>query len=61
MNIPEIDISRINDLNEILNSEISKEEILKCVKSLKNDKACADDLIINEYIKSTCNPVTNCK
>lgn len=55
VNIPEIDRNRINDLNENLNSEISKEEILKCVKSLKNDKACADDFIINEYIKSTCN------
>lgn len=55
MNIPEIDRNRINDLNENLDDEISKEEILKCVKSLKNDKACADDFIINEYIKSTCN------
>jgi hypothetical protein len=35
----------------ILNSEISKKEILKCVKSLKNDKAFTDDLIINEYIR----------
>ena len=47
-------LNRINDLNENLDGEISKEEILKCVKSLKNDKACAD-FIINEYIKSTCN------
>jgi hypothetical protein len=55
MNIPERDRNRINDWNENLDGEISKEEILKCVKSLKNDKACADDFIINEYIKSTCN------
>jgi len=51
VNIPEIDRNRINDLNENLNSEISKEEILKSVKSLKNDKACADDFIINEYMQ----------
>ena len=38
-------IARVNDLNENLNSEISKEEILRY----------ADDLIINKYIKSTCN------
>ena len=56
MNIPEIDINRImTKIRLILNSEISKKEILKCVKSLKNDKACADYLKINEYIKSTCN------
>jgi hypothetical protein len=41
-------------LTLVHDGEISKEEILKCVKSLKNDKACAD-FIINEYIKSTCN------
>ena len=47
-----IDIS-IDDNNEILNSPISESEILKCIKSLKNIKACANDEIINEYIKST--------
>jgi hypothetical protein len=34
---------------------ISKEEILKCIKKLKNNKACGEDLVINEYIKSTTN------
>ena len=34
---------------------ISKEEILKCIKILKNNKACGEDLVINEYIKSTTN------
>lgn len=47
VNIPEIDRNRINHLNKNLNSEISKKEMLKCVKSLKTDKACADDFIIN--------------
>ena len=35
-------VSGVNDLNENLNSEISKGRY-------------ADDLIINKYIKSTCN------
>ena len=47
-----IDIS-IDDNDEILNSPITDSEILKCIKSLKNNKACANDEIINEYIKST--------
>ena len=37
----------------ILNSPITTDEILKCVKNLKNDKACSDDKIVNEYIKSS--------
>ena len=47
-----IDIS-IDDNNEILNSPITESEILKCIKALKNNKACANDEIINEYIKNT--------
>ena len=47
-----IEIS-VNDDDEILNSPISDGEILKCIKLLKNNKACANDDIINEYIKST--------
>ena len=43
----------IDDNDEILNSPITDSEILKCIKLLKNNKACANDDIINEYIKST--------
>ena len=43
----------IEDNDEVLNSPITDSEILKCIKSLKNNKACANDEIINEYIKST--------
>ena len=43
----------IDDDNEILNSPITDCEISKCIKSLKNNKACGNDDIINEYIKST--------
>ena len=43
----------IDDDNDILNSHISENEILKCIKNLKNNKACSNDNIINEYIKAT--------
>ena len=36
--------------DEILNCHISENEILKC---LKNNKACSNEGIINEYIKAT--------
>ena len=39
--------------DEILNSNITDSEILRCIRSLKNNKACSNDNIINEYIKST--------
>ena len=38
--------------DHILNNEISKEEILKAVKTLKNGKAAGTDFISNEMIKS---------
>ena len=39
--------------DEILNFFISETEIMKCIKSLKNNKSCSYDKIINEYIKNT--------
>ena len=48
-----IDNMSIEDDEEVLNSPITDCEILKCIKSLKNNKACSNDQIINEYIKST--------
>jgi len=42
-----------NDINEDINRYINKNEILYCIKNLKNDKACSEDDIVNEYIKST--------
>jgi hypothetical protein len=41
--------TRTND--SPLNAVISTEEVLKCVKMLKNGKACGYDQILNEYIK----------
>ena len=43
----------IDDDNEILNCHISENEILECINNLKNNKACSNDGIINEYIKAT--------
>ena len=43
----------ITDDDELLNSYITEGEILKCIKSLKNNKSSANDKIINEYINST--------
>ena len=42
------------DSNSVISDEMSGNEILKCVKNLKNGKACGDDLIIIEYITNTC-------
>jgi hypothetical protein len=35
--------------------KISKEEIFQCINKLKTNKVCGEDLVINEYIKSTAN------
>ena len=39
------------DDDEFLNSWITEGEILKCIKSLKNNKCSGNDQIINEYLK----------
>ena len=41
----------ISDDDEFLNSSITESEIRKCLNSLKNNKASANDNIINEYMK----------
>jgi hypothetical protein len=53
INLPDIDNNLINNLDNEINGEITSEEIVSCVKNLKNDKASGDDFIINEYIKSS--------
>ena len=47
----EINLQFIDDHDEILNSSITESEILKCIKSLKNNKCQANDNILNEYLK----------
>ena len=46
--------------NEILNADITAEELLKAVKSLKNKKSCYSDCITNEMIKVSCSLYYNC-
>ena len=41
----------MNGQNYNLNLYIQKDEIIKCIKKLKNNKAGGEDAIINEYIK----------
>ncbi|XP_063436930.1 uncharacterized protein LOC134718363 [Mytilus trossulus] len=53
IDLPTNDTNLMSELNDNLNSPITKEEILKCIKNLKNNKACGDDMIINEYIKTS--------
>ena len=43
------------DIIDILDQDISEEEILLAVKNLNNGKTPGEDDIINEYIKSTVN------
>ena len=53
----DFDFDKLQNVNTeestVLNSFISKEEIINCVHNLKNNKASGLDGIINEYISST--------
>jgi hypothetical protein len=40
-------------INTPINAEITADDILKYINDLKPEKACGDDNIINEYIKSS--------
>jgi hypothetical protein len=48
-----LDNVNIGPLNEEINFSITQEEILRCIKKLKNNRACGEDYVVNEYIKST--------
>lgn len=51
----DIDLDKIppENINNILNSPITEDEILCAVKNLKNNKASGYDNIVNEHIKHT--------
>ena len=51
-----LDNVNIGPLKEEINFSITQEEILRCIKKLKNNKACREDYVVNEYIKSTSGP-----
>ena len=50
---PDIPVEQITQYNTELNREISELEIKQAIKGLKNNKACADDAIRNEFIKAS--------
>ncbi|XP_063436376.1 uncharacterized protein LOC134717812 [Mytilus trossulus] len=52
IDLPNVDQDAVDDLNGTLNGPITKNEIMNCIKKLKSNKACGDDMIINDYIKS---------
>ena len=54
-NTQKLEQNSVHLLNKRINRNITQNEISKCIKILKNNKACGDDGIINEYIKSTSN------
>ena len=45
------------DIEEILNKEITLEEINEAIKKLKNGKAIGEDKILNEFLKSSRSPL----
>ena len=48
---PDIPVEQVTHYNTELNREISELEIKQAIKGLKNNKACADGAIRNEFIK----------
>ena len=43
----------ITHLNDELDEPISEGEVLKAINSLKNNKSCSDDMILNEFLKAS--------
>ena len=46
-----VDPAQVSNFNLELNSSITEQEVLKCTNSLKLNKACASDFILNEFLK----------
>ncbi|XP_071137198.1 uncharacterized protein [Mytilus edulis] len=44
----------VTNLNFELNSVITVDEVVKAIKSLKNNKSSGTDLILNEFLKNSC-------
>ena len=51
----DFDTNTNEQVNETINKEISEDEILKVVKTLKQNKSPGIDGVLNEHIKSTVN------
>ena len=41
----------VTEYNTVINENITEKEVLDAIKSLKNDKACSNDMILNEFLK----------
>ena len=58
-NLPEEEILHTFDnetdifVHDDLENDISADEVLKCIKKLKNNKSCGYDGILNEFLKSS--------
>ena len=50
---PEVNPLRVSEYNFELNAEITEQEVLKSINKLKLNKACAADLILNEFLKTS--------
>ena len=49
--IPEVDPAKVSEYNLELNAEITEQEVLMSLNKMKLNKACASDLILNEFLK----------
>ena len=50
-NLLSIDCEQVTEHNSEINSPITEQEVLNCINRLKLNKACASDLILNEFLK----------
>ena len=41
----------VTEYNTVINQSICEQEVVNAIKSLKNNKACSDDMILNEFLK----------
>ena len=51
----DLDVENVSNLNTELNRDITENEVIQAIKNLKNNKACGNDLIINEFLKHSAN------
>ena len=54
-----MDEGTLEQINSHINLPITKDEIFKCVRKLKNEKASGEDEIIKEYVNNTMNQFIN--
>jgi hypothetical protein len=49
----------ISEYNTVINETISEKEVTDAIKSLKNNKACGGDMILNELLKHAADKLLN--